>query len=385
MTEETTEEKNGAYYQPSQRPSESDRPQTAPASSPAATAFSNALSGVRISPYGIGVAALVLAYGTLFSWLSILKYQSGHSYIWDLGIFDQVIWNTAQGHFFETSIYGHGSYLGEHLSLILSAFAPLYIVWSDVRLLLVVQSFYMAAGAVPIYLLARRNLRSGTGALLLAVSFLLFPNIAYVNLFDFHPETLLVVLFPWAIYFLHEGRDRPFLIAAGLSLLVKEDVALLVFALGLYAAFVKSRRCMGIGLAVLGLAWFAAAIYLVVPYFRGQGYGFLDRYSHLGSSATEIVFNLVLSPMSTMRLLFAPEKLHYLSQLLSPVAFLPLISPTLAGIGLPILVGNLLSNFPLQYSIFHQYSISLGPIFFASSVTAITRLSSWAKGFLCPE
>ncbi len=49
---------------------------------------------VRFEPYM--VAGLALAYFILYSVLSVLRHVTYHSFGPDLGIFDQVFWNTTQ-------------------------------------------------------------------------------------------------------------------------------------------------------------------------------------------------------------------------------------------------------------------------------------------------
>ena len=57
---------------------------------------------VRFEPYI--VAALALAYFILYSILSVLRHATYHSFGPDLGIFDQIFWNTTQGRFFESTM-----------------------------------------------------------------------------------------------------------------------------------------------------------------------------------------------------------------------------------------------------------------------------------------
>jgi uncharacterized membrane protein len=78
----------------------------------------------------------------------------------DLGIYDQVVWNTAQGRILAYSAEpAPGSvFLATHLQLILVLLAPLYWVWSDARLLIVAQTVVIALGAWPLYDLARWKL-----------------------------------------------------------------------------------------------------------------------------------------------------------------------------------------------------------------------------------
>ena len=75
--------------------------------------------------------ALVLIYIVTFSTLSVLKHNAFYTNTFDLGIFSQVLWNTAHGRFFEVSLDRPldtelvGSYLGNHVRPILLLIAPL--------------------------------------------------------------------------------------------------------------------------------------------------------------------------------------------------------------------------------------------------------------------
>src|SRR5207253_281314 len=85
----------------------------------------------------------------------------------------------------------HGmNWLGDHSSLILIPLAPLYALLRDARMLLILQSCALAAGAWPVYRLARRELAREWAAACCAALYLLFPALQYSNLFEFHPETL---------------------------------------------------------------------------------------------------------------------------------------------------------------------------------------------------
>src|ERR1700704_3553054 len=79
---------------------------------------------------GVVAFGLAAAYFLTYSALSVLRHESYHSYGFDLGLFDQVIWNTTQGRPFESTM-GHGipvphSHLGDHFSPILWLLVPFY-------------------------------------------------------------------------------------------------------------------------------------------------------------------------------------------------------------------------------------------------------------------
>ena len=72
--------------------------------------------------------ALVAAYVLLFGALSLIRHWSFHSTGLDLGVFDQVVWNTSQGRFMESTLSldrcAPHSFFGDHFSPILVALVP---------------------------------------------------------------------------------------------------------------------------------------------------------------------------------------------------------------------------------------------------------------------
>ena len=66
-------------------------------------------------------AALVVGYLLLFSWLSVRRHQTYHSLGADLGLFDQIFWNTVHGRPFESTMSlawtDPHSFFADHLTL----------------------------------------------------------------------------------------------------------------------------------------------------------------------------------------------------------------------------------------------------------------------------
>src|SRR2546430_4711142 len=104
----------------------------------------------RLAQNEDGVAlALVAVYALTFGALSLIRHWSFHSTGLDLGVFDQVLWNTSQGRFMESTLsldrcVPH-SFFGDHFSPILVALVPLYWVAPHPETLLVVQTVALAA------------------------------------------------------------------------------------------------------------------------------------------------------------------------------------------------------------------------------------------------
>src|SRR2546423_7429338 len=99
------------------------------------------------------VAALALTYFLLYSVLSVLRHLTYHSFGSDLGLFDQVFWNTTQGRFFESTMslaqpQPH-SYIGDHFSPIYLLLLPVYALIPRPQTLVVIQTLFLALGVWP--------------------------------------------------------------------------------------------------------------------------------------------------------------------------------------------------------------------------------------------
>jgi uncharacterized membrane protein len=131
----------------------------------------------------------------------------------------QVVWNTAHGHWFETSLGRAtnveliGSYLGNHVRPILLLLAPFYRLWPDPRLLLILQSIALGLAAVPLYWIARRQAGDSTATLIVACCYLAYPALGFLNLCDFHPIAFSIPCLFLAYWALLEGRTALFWIA----------------------------------------------------------------------------------------------------------------------------------------------------------------------------
>ena len=131
------------------------------------------------------VWCLVLLGTVIYAGFAILRHERLNSSTYDLGIKDQVIWNTSRGRWWASSVeVTH--YLGDHVQLVFLPLALVYRIWPSVYLLLFLQAAGLAFGALPLYWLARRRLESAGMALLFAALYLLYPALGFINRFDFH-------------------------------------------------------------------------------------------------------------------------------------------------------------------------------------------------------
>ena len=188
--------------------------------------------------------AAVALWAAILAAYAIARHELLNSTTFDLGIKAQVIWNTFQGRWFASSIEVE-HYLGDHVQFIFLLLAPLFALWADVKILLIVQSVLLALGAIPVFRLARRRLGHDWPALAFAVAYLLYPTIGFVNRFDFHPLVFTALFLLLALDFLETERVGWASGFVVLSLLCREEVGFTVFALGLYVALARKQRRLG--------------------------------------------------------------------------------------------------------------------------------------------
>jgi uncharacterized membrane protein len=330
------------------------------------------------------IAIYIICYTVIFSIFTVSKHNVFHSHSFDLGIFDQVFW----------SIVHHGTelntletlplsatpvnHLGVHFSLIFYFLAPIYAVFQSPKTLLILQSFALGLGALPLYLIAKKYANSTLFSQVLCISYLLYNALHNINTFEFHEVAFAPVLLLSTLYFLESKNFKWFWIFFALSLFVKEDVALSGIFIGLYVFWGKKEKKLGALIAIISLVYFLLTLKVFMPLI-GQPYNYVDRYSALKSlhySGYEgILYTIIAHPFYTLQyVFFDPRKILYLVILFYPVLFLPFFSKKSFVLILPSLFTNLLSSYPDQYSIHTQYSAIIIPFLFFTSVMGYANL-----------
>ncbi len=108
-----------------------------------------------LKKYGIWI--LILLFGLLYSLYSVVRHLRLESLIFDLGVYDQVIWLASRGKpLFSSILEAHP--WGDHFTPTLLLLAPLYWIWDNAVILLLFQAFFASFGAYPIYLLAKKKI-----------------------------------------------------------------------------------------------------------------------------------------------------------------------------------------------------------------------------------
>jgi uncharacterized membrane protein len=324
---------------------------------------------------------LVALYAVLFGALSLIRHWSFHSTGLDLGVFDQVVWNTSQGRFMESTLsldrcVPH-SFFGDHFSPILIALVPLYWLFPHPETLLVVQTVALALGALPIYLIARRLLPRGIERLIWILAYVVGAPLAFITLYDFHEVALAVLPLGLAMYFLVTRRTLPLILALLVAFTVKEEIALIGIGFGIALAF-QRRWLSAAAVAVGSAAVFVVTLALIIPAFAGAPYQYIGRYASLGGSELEIARTLLLDPLRALSVLGSGEvgsKIVFVLSLFGPGLLLALrsrwaIVPSIVPLGY-----LLLSDYGGEHTLHNQYGAPIIPLALGASIVGFAKTS----------
>lgn len=319
------------------------------------------------------VAALSLF--TAFKWT-----QFGYTGL-DVAIYTQAMEETLRGRFMGLTIHPH-SYFGDHVEPILLLIFPLYALIPSALTLLTLQTLALASGAIPVYLLARRRFAAGGLPLWAVGAYLIHPFILNPAAYEFHALTLAIPLLLWTLLAYEQGRWRLFLGLLGLTLLVREDVGIAAFGLGLLAFVDRRTWRWRLVPAILGIVWLAATM-KIAGGLNQEGYKFLRYYGWLGSSVSSIVLNALANPWLVVQRLFGPRNFLGLIGLGLPFAFLPLLSPRKLVAMLPALIQLLLNGLSENAMKIH-YTALLTPFLLVAGLDGLKRIAEATSGRFLP-
>lgn len=278
----------------------------------------------------------------------------------------------------------------DHFNPGLALLAPLWGLWPDPRLFILIQAICLALPALFVYGMARRWGATPSAASVWAAAYLVFPAVGQFNLnysYGWHPVSVSMVLIFAALWALLCGRR---ILSGGLALVAcsfQEDVlvtlACLALAMALQARLVGRRRdntaspepstgllanqlpiwawlCVG---AVLIIGFVAIARLAAFAEFQ------IGRFAALGDSVWEIILSPLIRPRVFWGNVLRPRSAYFLLALLVPLGLRSVLRgwQILLAVALP--VGVLLAwDFDAATSIAFQYSATLVPVLFLAAL-----------------
>lgn len=345
-----------------------------------------------LAPALVGVG--VVAFATWFSVFTINNHRALRTSGFDLGIEENLLWNAAHLEFplFRTTpLGGAQTHLGYHQTWISYLIAPFYRLWPRAEFLLLLQAIGTSLGAVPLFLLARRRLGRWWGVAL-ALLYLVYGPLHGSILYDFHYQPLGNVLILSTLYCLLERRLAGTIVFATLTLLLREDMSLLLGVFTTAMILMGERPVAGFVVGLICAIHFGMLKLTIMPRFLGGQSAYINQYQGLlpvGEQSFDGVIKTVLAnPAFTLSTLLEREKLSYLLELLAPFALLPFRRPIGWLLVLPGFFFTLLATkYPALLMTSFQYTTYWTMFLFVGAIWALEampsqRRAAWALPLL---
>ena len=313
----------------------------------------------------VSLALFVLA--GFFLYLPLVKSISLHSFFFDLGSFESLLYRIVNTGEWQWAFAGHTHWFALPIGWLYKLLPPnlasyCLVSMQAILLLLPALWFYRRFGV-----------------------FAAFVYIAYcplwVNtLFDFHFDHLAVPLLMGFYLALLDRKIGLAVLIATLLVFIKEPFALQTAACGalmLWAAFCGSsiwmqpldqisRRWLVVGAVWLlsaGLGYFYFAVHYLLPYFAYDVWGGTmggEAFGWLGQGLDEILQTIATKPYLVIwDIITTPHKLVYLVVGFGLLAFIPLLRSVFLIPAIPLLAIALLSRVPNYYDYNTHYTAGL--------------------------
>jgi uncharacterized membrane protein len=339
------------------------------------------LPGATLGLIGLGlVLAVFVGVFTAQTWA---LHRHFGTYGFDVGIYDQGTWLLSRLHAPFVTVRGLNLF-GEHASYILVLVAPLYRLWADPRLLLLLQAIALALPAWVVYRLGARHLGNPAAGLAVGVAYLAFPAMQWALDWQFHPETLAAAFLALAALAADDRRYRLMTLWLGLALLCREDVGLVVAGFG-GLLLLTGQRSIGRRVLLAGLIWWVLATFLFIPWANGRQTNLFEL--NYGITGVGPIALLKALPSMTGRALataLSNQGLGYLLLVLVPLLGLPLLAPKALLPVAPALFLNLAAIPPEQHQIRYQYLATSAPFLAIAAVAGLRVVASRRRALLAP-
>jgi len=332
------------------------------------------------------ILSLATLYVVYLSVVFVYKVKTFDGSTFDIGLFSQMFHRMSTDLSAITTLERDRvlSHFAVHISPIFYLMLPFYKFFPHVETLEVLQLWVVFSAVIPLRLLLSKLSLSKLANILTVLWFVLLPVLTTAGGYHLHENCFLVPLIFWVFYFIVNEKKWGILVSTILLLLVKEDAFIYVISIGMY--FLSQKRFNLTGKTkqwliltefLLPLLYFTLALLILSTFGEGGMVSRFDAFLLKDENGILAVFkNLVLHPSFAISHLFMAKKLGYLFLMLAPMCFLPLLQRNWSTyfLALPLVVINLLPDWPYQYDIGFQYSYGSGALLFIMALLALEDL-----------
>lgn len=275
------------------------------------------------------VGAMALGFAAYVGFYAVRKHHRFETFTWDLGQMDNQFFNALHGRPLRCTPLirdgGNWSELRDHAHFIIYPLLPFYALSPRAETLLLLQTLMIAGGGIALYRIAARRLPRSVAVVLLA-AYYVYPPMYGGLFFDMHGQVVAIPLIIAALDCFDAGRMRWFTVFFVLALSCREDIPIGMAVFGLFLIVTGHRPRQGL------LIFAASASYFLLLRFVVMGAGgqspHAGMYAGLMADGQQnfggVAKTLLTNPLYTVKTMLTADKLRYLLQILTPLAFLPL-------------------------------------------------------------
>ncbi len=314
----------------------------------------------KMDSYVIILAVSFIFYTIFWSFITILRYLSFNSGVFDLGVSSYLLYSLFHQSF--TLYYNRQPSLALN-KMIYFLIAPFFNLLPNPELLLVFQSAIIGASIFPIFGIAKHFTDDNRTSLFISISFLFYYPMGGVNWFDFHFMALVPFLFLTGFYYFLVDKRRKSFLFLFLAMISDYLVPLITIIFALIMLRQKESRKFATALLILSSILFASVtIYFGFGYFAYlANYKSVSFYVHIIGTTWE-------------------EKLLYIIYMFFPLLFIPLLDRKYIYLVIPFMGFAFLNNYyPYISPMFFQYPSLIAPFLFISLSRGIVPLGRLFK------
>jgi len=303
---------------------------------------------------------LLFLHGIVLTATAVFKLYSFQWNIWDVGIYSDIIFNTSKGNFYSSYNLSHN--WGDHFTPSMSVLSIFYWIYPSSHwmtlskvLVLIVSPLLIWKICSNVFVEKKHVYYVG---LALSIFWLFFyAPIVNSSYFAFHPSSLAAPAIFYSFLCLQKKEWWKLALIFIFLIGLKEHLASVLIGFGLYMILNTHQKKSGVILVILGISAIVVIMWVIMPYYR----------NYEPAWTTGNIENISLFKDVT-------GKLIYLSKLLVPFAFLPIIYWKNGIIAGPAIGVNLLATDKNLYSTSFHYDDLTAPLLFISVILCLHRI-----------
>ncbi len=285
--------------------------------------------------------ALLIIFTIIFTWQQVTEYLSLQINFLPFSFYDYMLFYYLQGKIHYTGLL-HTWY---HINNLLMLLAPVWALIKSPLLLVGIYGPLACLGAIPLYGIAKERFASPALALMTAFIFLNYRYMQNILRMNFCVEILYPLFIFWAVYEAMKARWGRYYLALALGLLLKEDAFFYFAGVGALVFFIHhgkpaagSARLHAAATVILGVSYYFFITRWFIPVTGNTVLS--ENFHNFGddiSSEGEFIVSLIQHPLKVLDIYFGdPRKIATYVRLISRLAFLPLFSPALILLAVPL-------------------------------------------------